>query len=611
MMLASHCHQALAIRAQHAIGMRYISSLAKALGNCSTQSLVDALWSKGWPNAMITNARPLTPGQKMVGEAVTLRFVPQRPDINADKPSGALSPEYVAFEMCGPDQVLVCSSVGPWESIGGDIKFLRLQQNKIAGLVTDGSVRDTHALRSYGFPVYSHSVTAKQGPAFHQPWGVNEVVDVNGTVVRPGDYIVGDDDGVVVIPKSVAQECLTLATEREECEDIIKDELNRNPTSPGLYYPFKKPVPRESPLGKLLSKHGIEHQFSSRNLSSTPSRSKATTSASNHATMKAAVVVSPGDSRAISIEDIAIPEDLDDGEVLVHNSYSGVNFIDTYHRSGLYKRDLPFTLGQEATGVIKKSSPKAEAEGLIAGTNVLYSNLQTYSEYSKVPFAKLIEVPEGVGLDTACVLPVQGLTALYLVTMAPAGLLPDGGWILIHAAGGGTGQLAVQIAKASGYKIIGTCSSSKVDFVKTLGCDVVIDYSKDDVVEKVNEATGGSGVHCVLDGVGMSTYEASLKSLGRRGICIFFGNASGPVPPISPLELIGKSNYIHRPKLLDYFPGRSELINGTDQLFDLMKAGSLKVTIDRSFALADAKAAHDYLEAGKARGKVLLEICQH
>lgn len=325
-------------------------------------------------------------------------------------------------------------------------------------------------------------------------------------------------------------------------------------------------------------------------------------------TMKAAVVTVPGDSSAMEVKDIAIPDDLSDGEVLVKNAYSGVNFIDTYHRSGLYARDLPFTVGQEATGEISKTTPAAEAQGLKEGDNVLYSNLQTYSEYSKVPWAKVLPMPAGVALDEACAVPVQGLTAHYLVHDAPAGLIKEGDWMLIHAAAGGTGQLAVQIAKAAGYKTIGTCSTGKVDIVKNLGCDVVIDYSKDDVVAKASEATGGAGVSAVLDGVGADTYKASLAVLGRRGICVFFGNASGPVPPISPLALIGKSAYITRPKLLDYNPTREELVARTTAVLGLMADGKLKISVDKTFALADAKDAHDYLEAGKTTGKVLLKM---
>ena len=212
-------------------------TLAK-LGELPTQTLIDGLWVKNWPQSMIHGARPIFPGQKMVGRAVTLRFVYHRPDILADKAKTEDSPEYVAFELCGPNEVLVASAVGPWESIGGDIKFYHLAQLKVGGLVTDGSVRDTAELKDYGFPVFAHSSTAKQGPAVMQPWGVNEVISCGGVVVRPGDAIVGDDDGVVVVPAVMADRVLEIAAEREEVEQVIKKELRKNPGSPGKYYPF-------------------------------------------------------------------------------------------------------------------------------------------------------------------------------------------------------------------------------------------------------------------------------------------------------------------------------------------------------------------------------------
>ena len=210
------------------------------LGELPTQTLIDGLWVDNWPQSMIHGARSIFPGQKMVGRAVTLRFVPHRPDILAEKPSAEDSPEYVAFELCGPNEVLVASSVGPWESVGGDIKFYRLAQLKAGGLVTDGSVRDTTELKDYGFPVFAYSSTAKQGPAVMQPWGVNEVISCGGVVVRPGDVIVGDEDGVVVVPSIMCERVLEIAAEREKIERVIKLELRKNPGSPGKYYPFNQ-----------------------------------------------------------------------------------------------------------------------------------------------------------------------------------------------------------------------------------------------------------------------------------------------------------------------------------------------------------------------------------
>ncbi|KAJ8598909.1 hypothetical protein CTAYLR_010335 [Chrysophaeum taylorii] len=229
----------------------------------STQALVDGLWVMGWPTAHIMGARPLAAGQKCAGRAVTLRFVPQRPDVQADKPAGESSPEYEAFELCGPREVLVMSSIGPWESVGGDIKFLRLKQRAVGGLVTDGSVRDTDELLNYGFPVFSYSTTPRQGPAAMQPWACNDVLSCGGVVVRPGDAVVGDQDGVVVVPAKVVDKVYSIAHGRELIEEIVKAELVQNPGPPGKYYPFVSgKIKPDSPLGILLQSKGITPQNS-------------------------------------------------------------------------------------------------------------------------------------------------------------------------------------------------------------------------------------------------------------------------------------------------------------------------------------------------------------
>ena len=204
-----------------------------------TQTLIDALWVKNWPMSMIECALPLQAGQKLAGRAVTLRFVPHRPDLASDKPKGDQSAEYVAFELCGPGEVLVIDAMGwQYSSIGGDIKFYRLFQRQVGGLVTDGAVRDTGSLKDYGFPVYSAAATAKQGPAEFWPWEVNEAIQCGGVLVRPGDAIIGDDDGVVVIASSMVDEVIRIAHEREEVEEVIKAQLEIEKCSPGKYYPF-------------------------------------------------------------------------------------------------------------------------------------------------------------------------------------------------------------------------------------------------------------------------------------------------------------------------------------------------------------------------------------
>ena len=213
----------------------------KTLRDIPTQTLVDALWVKRWPMGYVEGARPLQLGQQMAGRAVTLRFVPHRPDLAEDKPRGEASAEYVAIEACGPGEVLVIDAMGwQYSSIGGDIKFMRLMQRNVGGLVTDGAVRDSKVLKEYGFPVFSASTTAKQGPAEFWPWQVNDAIQCGGVLVRPGDAIVGDDDGVVVVPRVLVDEVIQIAREREEVEEVIKAQLEVERCSPGKYYPFNE-----------------------------------------------------------------------------------------------------------------------------------------------------------------------------------------------------------------------------------------------------------------------------------------------------------------------------------------------------------------------------------
>ncbi len=209
------------------------------LRNIPTQTLIDGLWVKGWPMSYVEGAIPLQLGQKMAGRAVTLRFVPHRPDLVQDKPKGVDSAEYVAIELCGPGEVLVIDAMGwKYSSVGGDIKFFRMMQLGAGGLVTDGAARDSVALKGYGFPVFSAATTAKQGPAEFWPWQVNDAIQCGGVLVRPGDAVVGDDDGVVIVPRGEVDDVIRIAHEREEVEEVIKAQLEIEKCSPGKYYPF-------------------------------------------------------------------------------------------------------------------------------------------------------------------------------------------------------------------------------------------------------------------------------------------------------------------------------------------------------------------------------------
>lgn len=338
------------------------------------------------------------------------------------------------------------------------------------------------------------------------------------------------------------------------------------------------------------------------------------------------------------------------GQVIVKNEFAGINFIDTYHRSGLYARDLPFVGGQEGGGTVAAVSDEAAAQGIKVGDRVAYSVFGSYAEYTAVPAAKLLPVPESVSLDVATSCVVQGLTAHYLTTSAHANLIQSGEWCLIHGVAGGTCQWAAQMAKLRGFKVIGTAPKGKRDVAEPLGCDELIlldevpgtsyeDYSSVDVVKAVQEITDGKGVKCVIDGIGKATVDISIDSLARRGIFVSFGNASGAVPTFPVLRLIAKSAYVTRPKLLDYIVDREELVWRANEIFGWLSEGKLKgklsfgvkgttlplllrfhlshvfdsfvlfsVSVDTTFPLDQAAEGHIYLEAGKSKGKVLYSI---
>ena len=306
---------------------------------------------------------------------------------------------------------------------------------------------------------------------------------------------------------------------------------------------------------------------------------------------RAAVVRETGPSSVMKVEhDYPVPK-LAPGGVLVANKYSGINFIDTYHRSGLYKRELPFIGGQEGGGFVAAVTPEAEAQGVKVGDRVAYSSVfQTYAEYTAVPANKCVTVPEEVPLDVAVSCGVQGMTAHYLTHSAHAGLVKPGEWMLIHGTGSGTCQWAAQMAKLRGYKVIGTCSESKQDIARATGVDELIvykeapgtsyeDYSSVDLVPKVMEITGGEGVKAVIDGIGLATWETSIEVLARRGIFVSFGNASGAVPAFPPLRFINKSGFLTRPKLNDYTVTREELLSRANDIYGWINSGDLKVAV--------------------------------
>ena len=343
-------------------------------------------------------------------------------------------------------------------------------------------------------------------------------------------------------------------------------------------------------------------------------------------TMNAVVVRETGpasSAQALHFESNYPTPTLIEGHAIVKNSYSGLNFIDTYHRQGLYPRNVPFVCGQEGGGTIvsimKGDEGDFEGKGFNVGDQVVYSCLETYSEYTLVPVAKLIHVPPEIEMKKALACMVQGLTAHYLVNSAHANLIQKGDWCLIYSVGSGTCQWAAQMAKINGYKVIGTCSKGKVEKAQRIRCDELIileteegcehgNYHSVDIVKKVMEITNGEGVKLVLDGVGKSTAEISLECLAKKGIFVSFGNASGKVEPFPLLRLTKKSAFVTRPKLLDYISSRSELLGRMDEIFKWVKDGKLEVCIDKEFPLEKAADAHRYIEAGKSKGKLILTL---
>lgn len=321
--------------------------------------------------------------------------------------------------------------------------------------------------------------------------------------------------------------------------------------------------------------------------------------------MKAVYIDQPGGPEALVYGERPTPAPAA-GEVLVKVAYSGVNFIDTYHRSGLYKLPLPAVLGSEAAGIVD-----AVGEGVTGfkpGDRVAYAMSRgSYAEYHAVPAAMLVKVPESVELDVAAAVMLQGMTAHYL-THSTFELKP-GHTCLIHAAAGGTGRLLVQMAAMIGARVIATVGSDeKAKLTLGDGASAAINYSTQDFAEEVKKLTDGKGVNVVYDGVGQATFLKSLDCLKPRGTMATFGNASGPVAPFDPLLLSSKGSlYVTRPTLANYI-SREELDWRSKDLFNWIASGKLKVRIDKVYPLAEAAQAQKDLAARKTTGKLILQV---
>jgi NADPH2:quinone reductase len=320
--------------------------------------------------------------------------------------------------------------------------------------------------------------------------------------------------------------------------------------------------------------------------------------------MKAIRVHETGGPEKMLYEDVPTPSP-GPGQALVRVQAIGLNFIDVYHRTGLYKLALPFTPGMEAAGVVDAVGP--EVQGLAPGARVAYAmSLSAYADYTIVDAQKLVKLPDGLEFRDGAAVMLQGMTAHYLTHSTFP--LKKGETTLVHAAAGGVGLLLIQIAKMIGAQVIGTVSTpEKADLARTAGADHVILYEHTDFEAETRRITGGRGVDVVYDSVGKSTFEKSLNCLRHRGLLALFGQSSGPVPPVDLNILNAKGSvYVTRPSLAHYSATREELEWRAGDMLRWVKEGKLKVRIDRTYPLKEAAEAHRVLERRETAGKVIL-----
>lgn len=320
--------------------------------------------------------------------------------------------------------------------------------------------------------------------------------------------------------------------------------------------------------------------------------------------MKAIRVDRFGSSDVLHVQEVPTPEP-GYGEVLVKIESAGVNFVDIYIRKGQYPEEPPFIPGSEAAGeVVALGSGVSQVR---EGEKVAFTGQPgAYAEFISVPAQKVVPLPLEISTRQAAAVMLQGMTAHYLSRSTFR--LQNWHSALIHAAAGGVGVLLVQMAKRSGAYVIGTTSTEeKADIVRGAGADEVILYTEVDFEQETRRLTDGEGVNVVYDSVGKSTFEKSLNSLKPRGYLVLFGQASGPVEPLDPQVLNRKGSlFLTRPSLGHYIANREELLIRSHDLFNWITNGDLEVRIDRTFPLAEAAAAHDYMEGRKTKGKLLL-----
>ena len=312
-----------------------------------------------------------------------------------------------------------------------------------------------------------------------------------------------------------------------------------------------------------------------------------------------------GGPEVLQVKNIKL-EKLSPDEVLIEHKAIGLNYIDTYHRSGLYPLQLPSGIGAEASGVIKKIG--SQVKGFTVGDRVCYAGapLGSYSSERNYPIKNLVKIPKEISFDIAATLMTKGLTTFYLLHKTYP--IASNETILFHAAAGGVGQIFCQWAKSLGCKVIGTVGSDeKISVAKKNGCDFVINYSKDDFVKKVLEITKGKGVSVVYDGVGKNTFSGSIECLKIRGMMVSFGNASGPVSNIDVIKMIQpKGIYFTRPSMGQYLETKEEIAEGSEKLFGKIMSGQVKVKIFKKYKLEEVAQSHKDLESRKIIGPAVI-----
>jgi NADPH2:quinone reductase len=321
--------------------------------------------------------------------------------------------------------------------------------------------------------------------------------------------------------------------------------------------------------------------------------------------MKAVIINKNGGPEVLEVKEINLGKPGSE-EVLIEHVAIGLNYIDNYHRSGLYPLKLPTGIGLEATGIIKEIGPNVSNFSI--GDKIAYAALPlgAYSTHRIFPIKNLVKVPENVDLKIAATLMTKGLTTFYLLHKTYP--VSSSQTILYHAAAGGVGQIFCQWAKSLGCKVIGTVGSDeKIDIAKKNGCDFVINYSKEDFVKKVLEITGGKGVPVVYDGVGKNTLEGSLQCLATRGMMVSFGNASGALSSIDVTKMIQpKGLFFTRPSMGQYLSTSKELNEASKILFEKISTGKVKIEIFKKYKLEDVVQAHSDLEGRKIIGPAII-----